>query len=337
MKTYQIGKNEAGQRLDKYLHKLLPGASSGFLYKMLRKKNIVCNQKKSSGSEHLACGDEVTLYLSDETIAKFSAKDQENIDPANINPAKAKENAHMADFIRQVKALDILYEDDDLLIINKPAGMLSQKARPQDISANELIIKYLLYKKSITPKELRTFSPSVCNRLDRNTSGILLAGKTLHGLQMMSAQLKERSVSKYYQCLAEGQLNQPQHLKGFLSKDAKKNQVVITDVETKESQWIETAYRPLRVFEHYTWLEIHLITGRSHQIRAHLASIGNPIVGDVKYGARKKGSQLCMQAQIKRQLLHACRIVLKDGMEIKAPLPADFQRALRILEDEKRI
>ncbi len=325
MKTYQIGKNEAGQRLDKYLHKLLPGASSGFLYKMLRKKNIVCNQKKSSGSEHLTCGDEVTLYLSDETIEKFSGQD----------PVQTKGNPNKtAQITRQVQALEILYEDDDLLILNKPAGMLSQKAQPQDLSANELVIQYLLDQKAITPEQLRTFCPSVCNRLDRNTSGILLAGKTLLGLQTMSAQLKERSVSKYYQCLVAGQLPKPQHLKGYLHKDTKKNRVVITKEQTTDSQWIETAYKPLCVYENYTWLEIHLITGRSHQIRAHLASIGNPIVGDAKYGTRAKDAKLCTQAKIKRQLLHAYRIILKDGTEVTAPLPADFQRALRILKTQ---
>lgn len=326
MRTYCIGTNEAGQRLDKYLHKLMPGASSGFLYKMLRKKNIVCNQKKSVGSQHLVCGDQITLYLSDDTMAKFGVSD------LTATAAYAPVLEKSARIEQQVQALDILYEDHDLIIINKPAGMLSQKAQPQDISANELVIQYLLDTKAVTPKELGTFRPSVCNRLDRNTSGILIAGKTLHGLQMMSAQLKERSIAKYYQCLAVGQLCQPQHLKGYLYKDTKKNQAVITDKERAGGQWIETAYRPLHVYENYTLLEVHLITGRPHQIRAHLAAIGNPIVGDTKYGARTKDSQLCKQAQIRRQLLHAYRLVLADGTQIIAPLPKDFQHALHMLE-----
>ena len=335
----EIGENEAGQRMDKYLKKLLPYAESSFIYKMLRKKNIVRNGKKAEGSVHLAAGDIVTLYLSDETFEKFSSDKTFQI--SSENQRKSFPN------------LQVLYEDADILIVNKPAGILSQKAVSSDVSANEWIIQYLLDTGAVTQQTLKTFHPSVCNRLDRNTSGILIAGKTLHGLQKMSAQLKERSLKKYYRCIAAGIITKEQHLKGFLYKDTSKNKVEIYQIEDlseknliekdsnkrdfckkdlnknwrnlhKDSQYIETEYRPLGYGKDYTMLEVHLITGRSHQIRAHLASIGHPIAGDPKYGDREFNQKYCSKTGLNYQLLHAYRVILENGQEVVAPLPEQF-------------
>lgn len=318
MKEFQIEKNEAGQRFDKYLRKLLPEASSSFLYKMLRKKNIVLNGKKTDGSQRIAVGDIVNLYLSDETFDKFSASRAVFGQP----PALSAE-------FGQLPPVNVIYEDDDILAINKPAGMLSQKAKADDISANELIIQYLLDSGAVTQEELRTFRPSVCNRLDRNTSGILLAGKTLHGLQSLSMQLKNRTAKKYYRCIVKGRLSQPQHLKGCLKKDDVKNKVDIFDIDHEQpgSQYIETEYHPLEKMGSYTLLEVLLITGRTHQIRAHLASIGHPVIGDIKYGDAAANELFYRFAKLKRQLLHAYCILLQDGTKITAPLPEDFLRA----------
>lgn len=313
MKELEIGTNEAGQRLDKYLKKLLPRAGSGFLYKMLRKKNIVLNGKKAEGCAQLSKGDHVTLYLSDETYEKFSPDKTVGIVPENKR--------------KQMPDIPVLFENEDILILNKPAGLLSQKAVSSDISANEWVIRYLLDTGAITQQTLKTFRPSVCNRLDRNTSGILIAGKTLHGLQIMSRQLKERSVKKYYRCVAAGILTKEQHLKAFLDKDHDKNKVEIYQYGSAgrtKGQYIETEYKPLGHRAGCTMLEIHLITGRSHQIRAHLASIGHPLIGDPKYGDPQLNRKFYMEAGIKHQLLHAYRIVLADGQEVTAPLPEYF-------------
>lgn len=328
MKEYQIGKNEAGQRLDKYLHKLLPQAPNSFLYKMLRKKNIVWNGKKATGSERISYGDYITLWLSDETVAKFRT-------PSSLPPAVRS---------RQQK-LDILYEDEDILVINKPAGMLAQKSKPSDLSANELIIQYLLESGAVTQTELQTFHPSICNRIDRNTSGILTAGKTLQGLQNLSAQFRERTAKKYYLCIAIGEIRKSQHLSSYLKKDTIKNQVylcaadsgnghLIQDISKRpDSQfYIETEYEPIQTYKGFTLLQVHLITGRTHQIRAHLASVGHAIVGDYKYGEAKANAYMKEHMQIARQMLHASRLVLKDGNEIIAPLPEDFNRTLKFLE-----
>ncbi|MDE6887443.1 MAG: RluA family pseudouridine synthase [Eubacterium sp.] len=308
MKELEIGPNEAGQRLDKYLKKLLPHAQSSFFYKMLRKKNIVRNGKKAEGSVQLCVGDRITLYLSDETIKKFSSD-------------KISDDIRGQERIADLPALKILYEDADILVINKPSGLLSQKAAPSDISANELVLQYLLESGAVTPKMLETFRPSVCNRLDRNTSGILIAGKTLRGLQQMSEQLRERTVKKYYRCVAAGSIKERQHLRGFLCKDPKTNKV---GIHSSEGQYIETEYEPLGYADGCTLLEVHLITGRSHQIRAHLASVGHPLIGDTKYGDPAVNKKFRKEIGLRHQLLHACRIVLADGQEIVAPLPEAF-------------
>lgn len=312
MKEYKIGKNEANQRFDKYLHKLLKEAGSGFLYKMLRKKNITLNGKKADGTEKLKEGDVVKLFLSDETFQKFSG---ETIFATEFLIPEAKREFE----------LSILYEDDDILIINKPKGMLSQKSSPSDFSANEYILDYLLRTNQVTAEELKTFRPSICNRLDRNTSGLLIAGKSLKGLQNMAEQLKSRSMKKYYRCIVKGTVTKPQKISGYLLKDEKTNQVSVLKENTDKAKYIETEYQPIMQYQgKYTLLEVHLITGRSHQIRAHLASIGNPILGDEKYGNHALNQELAKRFSIKGQLLHAYRLEFPDGFIVTAPLPEEF-------------
>ena len=321
MKEYIIGKNEANQRLDKYLHKLLKEASNGFLYKMLRKKNITLNGKKAEGVEKLQEGDHVKLFLSDETFLKFAGQPSVHKDEANVK-------------LKPV-SLSVVYEDEDILIINKPQGMLSQKAKPSDVSANEYILEYLLDTGALTGEDLRTFRPSICNRLDRNTSGLLIAGKSLRGLQEMAECLKDRSMKKYYRCIVKGTVKEASYLKGYLQKDESSNQVLIRRTKPSEGEWlpIETEYKPIRCMGGYTEFEVHLMTGRSHQIRAHLASIGHPIIGDYKYGDSGVNVYFKKNARITSQLLHASRFVFEDGREITAPCGAEFERAWNVIEN----
>ncbi len=319
MQEIHVTENEAGQRLDKLLAKFLKEAPKSFLYKMLRKKNITLNGKKASGSEKLLQGDVVKLFFSGETIEKFSGNFRE------VCSEKA------------VK-LDILYEDSLILLLNKPVGMLSQKAKEQDISAVEHLTQYLLDTGQLTRQDLKTFRPSVCNRLDRNTSGILAAGKSLVGLQEMSRFFKERSIGKYYLCLVCGKVKKPESIKGYLYKDERTNQVRISQIEIPGSVRIETEYRPVASGGETSLLEVHLLTGKTHQIRAHLASKGHPILGDYKYGLRRINDAYQKQYGLKSQLLHAWRIVMPEtdgalsylsGREFQAPPPALFQRICR--------
>lgn len=233
------------------------------------------------------------------------------------------------------RKLPVVYEDKDVIFINKPTGMLSQKAKPEDTSANEYILAYLIADGELTENSFRTFRPSICNRLDRNTSGLLAAGKTLKGLQEMAKALKERSVRKYYRCIVKGTIQESSYLKGYLQKDEASNQVSIRKMKPSEGEWlpIETEYKPIRCKGGYTELEVHLMTGRSHQIRAHLASIGHPIIGDYKYGNADTNAYFKKNAKITSQLLHASRFVFEDGREITAPCGAEFERTWNVIEN----
>lgn len=336
MKEFTVHPREAGQRLDKYLTRILPQASKGFIYKMLRKKNIVLNEKKASGQEVLQPEDSVRIYFSDETYAKFAA-------PGSKSGVVRERQSHRGE-TRPKKPLEIVYEDADVLIINKPAGMLSQKAAESDYSANEAILDYLLESGQLKEEELRAFRPSICNRLDRNTSGLLIAGKTIRGLQETAEALRDRTVKKYYRCLVLGGLDGEERLEGYLVKNHATNQVRIyaklpgdmKDTGEKPA-WIETAYQPVRQFSGFTLLEVHLITGRSHQIRAHLASIGHPILGDGKYGDADVNRRLRQRFHIRSQLLHAYRMEFPDGRVVTAPEPDIFARVERELTISERV
>ena len=324
MKQFTIRPNEAGQRFDKYLKKLLSNASGSFVYKMLRKKNITLNEHKADGTEKLASGDLVKLFLSDETFEKFSGAEQTNSEYFKLKSIEPNN-------------LKVVYEDADVIIINKPSGMLSQKSVPEDISANEYILSYLIHKGELSEEQLKTFKPSICNRLDRNTSGLLIAGKSLKGLQMMAEALKKRTVAKYYRCIVKGELREKTYLKGYLSKDEQKNKVTVVHKirpEEKENYLpIETEYRPVTVSNGYTELEVHLITGRSHQIRAHLSTIGHPIVGDTKYGDSRVNELFRKEVKVRSQLLHAYKIVFEDKREVIAPSGNEFERAWEYIQN----
>lgn len=320
-----IEKNEAGQRLDKFLAKYMNEASKSFFYKMMRKKNITLNGKKCEGNEKLAEGDVVKLFLAEDTIEKFSSVQVQEVKKVD---------------------LDILYEDDEIILVNKPAGMLSQKAKETDESLVEYLIDYLLGSGKLTESGLRAFRPSVCNRLDRNTSGIVAAGKSLAGLQMLSGVFKDRSIHKYYQCLVSGEIRDVKTVDGWLLKDEKKNQVrILTEAEAKrfggkdgdeEPKRIRTKYEPIATDGRFTLLKVTLLTGRSHQIRAHLASLGHPIVGDFKYGGVSKVNP--SGRTVKYQLLHSYRLefpklaepfVYLSGRVFEAPMPGYFASVLK--------
>lgn len=285
MREVTIGAKESGQRFSKFLEKYFKEAQTSFLYKMLRKKNIKLNDKKATGSEMLQTGDKVTVYFSDETFEKFRGETKKVIYP--------------------VIDLDIVYEDEDVLIVNKPAGMLSQKAKPQDVTLVEYILGYLQKKGEWSPKD--NLKPGICNRLDRNTSGLVIAGKSLRGLQKMSELLKDRTMDKYYLTIVEGVMKEHSVVRGYLKKDEQTNRVQIFSEDGEDRVWIETGYEPLRTNGTVTLLKVKLVTGKTHQIRGHLASLGHPLLGDVKYGAAKR-------ADMKHYFLHAKTLCFPENM-----------------------
>lgn len=314
MRKIVVSEKEAGQRLDKYLAKYMSKAPKSFFYKMLRKKNIKLNGSRAEGNEKLKAQDEITLFLSDETIAGFSEE---------VKVVELQSN------------LDILYEDDNILILNKAVGMLSQKAMKEDVSIIEHITAYMLEQGQITREQLKSFHPAVCNRLDRNTSGIIIAGKTLVGLQKMSELLKSRNLDKYYQTIVKGKITKKQCVEGYLTKNRNHNKVVISKEASPEASYIKTEYEPICFTEEYTLLKVKLLTGKSHQIRAHLQSIGHPVIGDGKYGDVLTNNRLRNTYRLKHHVLHSWQLVFPEieeeafaaisGKTIEAPVPMYFQ------------
>ena len=335
MQLVTIEKNQAGQRLDKFLHKYLPEAGTSFLYKMLRKKNITLNGKKAEGKEMLAVGDEVRFFFAEETFLKFSGQ-------GTLGKTDIREEYQKAYEI--LSGISVIYEDENVLFLNKPAGILTQKAKEDDLSLNEWMIGYLLSNSSITKETLHSFHPSVCNRLDRNTSGLVLCGKSLAGTQELSRLIKDRSLQKFYQTICVGKLDRGADLEGYLVKKHKTNKVTVVNTncsatgdsksDKSEGEYIHTKYKPLSFNKDYTLLEVELITGKTHQIRSHLASTGHSIIGDFKYGDRAVNMQFKERFGLQYQLLHAYKVVfpeLKGALEdlsekeFTAPCPELFE------------
>lgn len=324
MKEIKIGKNVAGKRLDSFLKGYLPGASGGFIYKMLRKKNITLNGSKADGTEKLSENDLIKIFFSDETFAKFKG---------NSDGIKNAGSVDKQIDLSKYGDVRVVYEDDNIILASKPVGLLSQKSSPKDISLNDWLIDYLLSEKSEATKDLDVYKPSICNRLDRNTGGIVICAKSLPGAREMNNLLKSRNLDKYYRTIVSGNLTESIYLKGFLYKDEKKNKVFIKKNDPKDERYsyIETQIVPVKYNKDadLTMLEVKLITGKPHQIRAHLSSIGHPLIGDVKYGGK-------VYKKVDHQLLFCYRICFPDdmpdefenirGREFKTDLPDVYNR-----------
>ena len=358
MQKISVGAPDAGQRLDKFLLKFFKEADKGFLYKMLRKKNITLNGQKAAGSEKLAAGDELTFFFARETFEKFRGVPSV-VGPAGIAVAAAQKTSAPAAASAKAAApkLRVVFEDEHVLFADKPAGLLTQKAKPEDVSLNDLIAAYLAEQGENTSL---TFSAGTANRLDRNTSGLVAAGKTLAGQQLLTALLRERLIEKYYWCIVGGRLSASLYLKQYYAKDEASNTAQLSDIPFPGAQTAELEAVPLAALDGgFTLLRVHLITGRTHQIRAQLAAAGHPVLGDGKYGD-KELNRAFAEANgyaLRHQLLHARemhfpapeegavkRLGLSDtaaaewqglaGKTVSAPLPASFMTCLKLLGGE---
>ena len=252
--------------------------------------------------------------------------DNRSTSSKKANPSAGQDQTLLAKKLEQM----IVFKNEDFVALSKPAGILSQKAEPSDISLVEYLSAYM--SKVLNMDFSNTaFRVGVSNRLDRNTSGLVLAGLNSRGQRELGNAIKERSVKKYYICLVRGKIDERSDIKAYLIKNEKNNKVTISRNKTgnKDEKLIETAFIPLAFNDSYTLLKVHLITGRSHQIRAHLASIGHPLLGDGKYGDKALNQALNKKYKIKYQMLHSYELVIPQGLMssiteetvIRTPLP----------------
>ncbi|MDR0405769.1 MAG: RluA family pseudouridine synthase [Clostridiales bacterium] len=288
MRSVHINKNDAGQRLDKFLHKYFKSAMpTALIYKYIRKKRVKVNGGRSVPDYTLQPGDVLELYVNDEFFTRDGAAHTRYVTP---------------DF-------GVVYEDENIILIDKKAGVVVHD--DDGGTVNTLIaqlLSYLTAKGEYDRAREHSFVPALCNRIDRNTSGIVIAAKNAEALRVMNDLIKHRKLKKYYLALCEGIMEQKQAvLRDYLFKDSVQNRVYVTKTPRPGAVKIVTAYRVLEQREHSALLEIELVTGRTHQIRAHLASVGHPLSGDGKYGRNSAGR--------KGQALHAYRVEFLGGFE----------------------
>lgn len=285
MKTFTIGKNDSGQRLDKFVTKAAGNLPQTLLYKYIRIKRIKVNGARAQISTRLCEGDVVDMYINDEFFAPKELK---------------------YDFMTASDKLNILYEDENIMLLEKKVGLLSH---PDDTEYNDTLIsrvkKYLYKNGGYDPADENSFAPALVNRIDRNTGGIVIAAKNAESLRILNQKLKDREIEKYYLCVIHGTLEKKSGtLEGWLIKDESKNKVRVYSAPKENSKQIRTKYRIIDETDSLSLVEVELLTGRTHQIRAHFASIGHPLLGDGKYGTNAMNKAY----GYKKQFLYSFRL-----------------------------
>lgn len=273
MKEFTIQKNDAGQRLDRWLAKTLPLLPAPLAQKYIRLKRVKVNGKGSKRDVRLNVGDQLQLYINDEFFDR-----------------PTPENAFLS--LYQPK-LNILYEDDQIMLLDKRPGLVVHPDEHERVNTLLTHIQaYLYQKKEWSPYKENSFAPALCNRIDRNTGGIVIAAKTAEALRVMNQKIKDRELNKYYLCVVQGRMSPPKgKLEGFLFKDEVKKQVYVTDRPQPGAKTAVTLYRTLAVEHGLSLVECDLITGRTHQIRAQFAHAGHPLIGDGKYGRERENKK----------------------------------------------
>jgi len=312
VKEITINSRDKGQRIDKYLSKYFSELPTSFLYKMFRKKNIKLNSKKIEGNEILQEKDLIEVFFKDETFNKF----------------KNGEGAPLYNSTRDIE-LNVVYEDKNMMVVNKEDNLsVHSNEDEEENTLIDIVTKYLHDKNDeeyLKSKETG-FMPALCNRLDRNTKGIVLIGKNYITTKTINEMIKNREIEKYYIAVVSGKLPEYEEktLRGFIMKNTKTNTSVIIEREIEGSKYAETRYKVLKSHDDYSILEINLITGRGHQIRAHMKSIGHPIIGDSKYGENAVNRLFKRNYNVKTQLLYAYKIVLPKGLCVKQEIKISF-------------
>lgn len=325
MQTFNIHQSEEGQSLEKYLQHLLPAAPLSFIYKILRKKDVKVNGKPQDKKYRLKQNDEVKIYVTDGQYEDFT-----------------KDKSFIAN--DKIKSW-IIYEDEQILLVNKPRGLLVQKSEPRDESLDQLVIEYLIYTGAYRPEYEPTFKPGPAHRLDRNTSGIVAFGKTHQALELLFQLFKDHAlINKHYLTLVVGRVEKDKDsILAPLKKDEATNNVVVAPLE-RGGKSAKTVYKVIKRFADYTLLDITLLTGRTHQIRVHLAYIKHPVVGDSKYGDFAANRFFKDQFGFTNQFLHAYKMGFGDlpmpltslsRKEFTAPINLQLQEILDKLNEDK--
>ncbi len=265
LRNVTILKNDAGQRVDKFLTKTFPNLPQAMLYKCIRKKDIKINGKRCEISTRLCEGDVVSLYMKEEFFQKEEREE---------------------DFLKAPLKLHVLYEDENILLLDKKPGLIVHPDENYHFDSLIARIQHYLYEKGeYNPREENAFAPALVNRIDRNTGGIVMAAKNAEALRILNEKVKNREMHKYYLCVVCGHIPQKEGLlTGYLEKNEANNRVYISHKPKPGAKSIRTRYRVLEERQNFSLLEVELLTGRTHQIRAHFASIGHPLAGDGKYG-----------------------------------------------------
>lgn len=315
MREIIIEKNDSGQRLDRFLKKYFNKAPLSQIYKMIR-KDIKVNGKRGKENTLLSEGDILNVYIRDELF---------------------EELREVKKVIKVTKQFKVAYEDDEMLIVSKPFGLLTHgDSREKKNHLANQVINYLISKGDYVPGKEKTFAPSPVNRLDRNTTGLVIFGKTADSLKKLNKMIKDREqISKYYITVVAGEMKEAIELKGKLEKDSRTNTVTVMDESSEDGKQIETIARPLQVSKGYTLVEVELVTGRTHQIRAHLAHHGFPLIGDAKYGRKKVNEMMKKKYGLSTQLLHSYRLVI-DGKEIVGDVPPNFEKIIKDIFGERK-
>ena len=293
MRTFIIHQSEEGQTLEKYIQKLLVSAPMSFIYKLFRKKDVKVNGHHEDRKFVVSANDEVSIYIKDEQFNEF------------LKEKEIQGNNAIKDLI--------IYEDKNVLFVNKPRGLLVQKSAPQDKSLDQMVCEYLIYKGEYQPNEEIGFKPGPAHRLDRNTSGIVAFGKTHEALELLFELFKDHElINKHYLALVVGQVEKEKDsINAPLKKDEKNNKVVVAPLD-KGGKTAKTVYRLLKKYDDYSLLDVTLLTGRTHQIRVHLSYINHPIVGDSKYGDFTANRIFKEKYHFSNQFLHAYKLGFGD-------------------------
>ena len=335
MRKITVDASEDGRRLDHVLRNLLPEATQAFFHKMLRKKNIVVNDGRSEGAYRVRTGDEITLYLSEETMDRFSK-------PAQRITEETERFAKAFAVLRgdAGAGIRIVYEDDALILLNKPAGILSQRAGGNDLSVNEWIVGYLLENGKMDEAQLGQFRPSVANRLDRGTSGLMVCVKTRAAAREFASLQQGGGLRKDYLAIVSGCAEEAFSATKAIVKDHAKNTVSLREDQIPGAEACRERMRAIPLYinraEKMSLLRLTLLDGKSHQLRAQLSDKGFPVLGDTKYGDPGINRRMRERFGLRTQLLHSESLTFPEevtgslkamsGRRFQAPLPEIFCR-----------